>query len=372
MAGALPPSVAPRSRIPALDAARGLGVVAMVVGHTLDALLSLAAREHPIVVAYWKGRGLTAPLFLAAAGWGVTVAIRRSGATGWEVVRGRTPRVLLLLAVGYALGWPGWGVELLRAGDPATWTQLLAFGPLHTIAVSIVAAALVLGLPWTAREKALALAALAVLAVALGMAAPAPFPAQAVSARAPVAIGLAQAVGGTSPFPLFPWAAYFLVGALVGLLAGDDARRGARGVALAGVTMLAATCWTGVGTMPPGHPVLFVFRSGAVLLVLAALAAVPAAAAARVAPLGRISLTVFAIHIPVVYGWSTHEGLSARIGPVLPPETALGMAAAVLAGSLVASFALSAVLRILRGTVLQTGVELASALLRRTRRAGEG
>ena len=58
----------------------------------------------------------------------MTVAIGRSGKTGLAVPGGRLPRVLLLLAIGYALRWPGWGTELLRAGDPASADDVHAMG----------------------------------------------------------------------------------------------------------------------------------------------------------------------------------------------------------------------------------------------------
>lgn len=356
------PTAAPSPpRIAALDAARALAVGAMVVGHTLDALLALSVRGHPVVATYWKARGLTAPLFLATAGWAVTVAIRRSGASGWGVVRGRIPRAVLLLAVGYALSWPGWGIDRLGAGDPAVWAHLLAFGPLHTIALSILATAVVLGLRWTVREQALALAALAVLAVSLGMRAPAPFPTDAVLPRAPAAIALVQAVGGSSPFPLFPWSGYFLAGALLGLAAGGGRRVAVRTAAIGGALVL-ASCGMGVGTLPAGHPALFVFRTGVVLVLLAALSAVPAAAAARLAPLGRVSLSVYALHIPIVYGWSAHEGLVARIGPTLPPGRALAIAAVILAGAVAASFALRAALRPARVALVSAALGALGAL----------
>jgi acyltransferase len=302
----------------------------MVAGHTLDALLALGVREAPLAVAYWKARGLTAPVFLMASGWAVTVAIRRSGAAGLAIPRTRLPRVLLLLVIAYALRWPGWGADRLVAGDPAVWAHLLAFDALHTIALSLLAAALVLALPLADRERAFAFAALAVLAVALGMGGSAPLPVDPAALPPPVlALAAAQAAGGTSPFPLFPWAGHFFVGGVVGLLAPGRARA----LAVVGAALVAATFWTGVGTMPPGHPVLFVFRTGAVLLLFAALSAVPARAAAAVAPLGRASLGVYALHLPVVYGWSTYEGLASRIGPRLGGLEALAVAAAVLAGS---------------------------------------
>jgi acyltransferase len=349
---ALPSSSPERRRIAALDAARALGVVAMVFGHTLDALLGSAARASPAVVAYWKARGFTAPLFLVVAGWAVTVVIARSGARGLAVPRARLGRVLLLLAVGCALRWPGWGLDRLLAGDRDVWAHLLAFDALHTIALAILATAAVLALPLRTRERGLLLAALAVLAVALGMSAPAPLPpAPRELPRSIAAIAAWQAMGGTSPFPVFPWAAYFLAGALVGLLAGDGAGRRAAAMAAVGGAAVLATFWTGVGTMPPGHPVLFPYRVGVVLLVLAALALVPAGLARLVAPLGRASLGVYALHVPLVYGWSGHAGLAGRLGPTLSVGAALGVAAAVLAASFAAHHAIAAGWRAARGAL---------------------
>jgi uncharacterized membrane protein len=336
----LPPPEAPaptsRPRIAALDAARALAVVAMVVGHTLDALLSHALRQDPSVILYWHARGLTAPMFLAVSGWAVAVAILRSGAEGAAVVRGRLGRVLLLLAVGYALRWPGWGIAGLAAGDRAVWEHLLAFDALHAIAVALLATAGVLALPWRRREQVLLLALLSAIALALGMADPVSWPLWAVP--------LQQTVGGTSPFPAFPWVLYFFFGAGLGLVAGEG--RGRRGLAMAvlGAVLVAATLPSGVGGLPPAHPVLVAFRLGAVLLLLAALARVPGPLAARLAPLGRASLWVYAIHLPVVYGWSTYAGLAGRIGPRLDLAEAAGVALLVLLASFALARALGAAL----------------------------
>jgi uncharacterized membrane protein len=333
-----PRSPRPTARIAALDAARALGVVAMVAGHSLDALLAPAAREAPLVVAYWKARGFTAPLFLVAAGWAAAAAVGRSGAGGLAALRRAVPRALLLLAIGYALRWPGWGVELLRAGDRGTWAHLLAFDALHAVALSLLAASLVLGLPLSARARALALVLLAVLSLALGMAAPAPLPlAPSALPAHPLAIAAVQAAGGTSTFPLFPWAGYFFVGAVLGLASRGGATPIAGRMAAAGSALVLATCWTGVGTMPSAHPVLFLYRTGAVLLLFAALSAVPPSAARRLAPLGRASLGVYALHVALVYGWSTHDGLAERIGPTLSLGAALTAAGLVLAASAAAA-----------------------------------
>jgi acyltransferase len=307
----------------------------MVFGHTLDALLATATRAEPLVATYWVARGFTAPLFMVVSGWAVTVAASRGGARGLALVRERLPRVLLLFTLGYALRWPGWGISLLREGDGGVWAHLLAFDALHSIATALLVSSFVLALPWSDRRKAGAFGALVLAAVGLGISPLAPLD-PAMLPRAIPLLALAQVVGGTSTFPLFPWVGYFFVGAILGLVGG----RRPLAVAAAGAGLTAAAVLGGV-EVAAGDPRLFVFRAGVVLLVLAALSAIPAALARGVRPVGRVSLAVYAIHLPVVYGWSTHEGLLQRIGPRLPLATALATSVAVLAGSCLLGGALS-------------------------------
>lgn len=312
-------------RIASLDAARAFAVLAMVLGHTLDALLAPEVRAEPLVAAYWTARGFTAPLFMIVAGWAVTVAAARGGARGLALVRARLPRVLLLLALGFALRWPGWGVSLLREGDHAVWAHLLAFDALHTIAVALLLISLVLAAPLRAAWRAGVFGALLVGAVALGSVPLGP--------RDPAALpllALAQAVGGTAAFPLFPWVGYCLLGAILGLLCGRGEGRRALALSAAGAALAAAALLALPG-VEAAVPRVFAFRAGVVLVLLAALAAVPAALATRLRPVGRASLAVYVIHLPIVYGWSTHEGLLQRLGPRLPLGAAVAIGVAVLA-----------------------------------------
>lgn len=342
------PAAAPsarRPRLAALDAARALGVVAMVLGHTLDGVLSEAARRTPAMARYWQARGFTAPLFLLVAGWAVTLAISRSGATGWAVPRGRLRRVLLLLAVGYGLRWPGWALGRLLGGDRDVWAHLLAFDALHCIAVALLATSLVLALPWHRLGKAAILAGLAAAAVLAGAHASTPGEVLATAAGLPASIpgmALAQVTGGTSAFPLFPWAAYFFAGTLVGLLAPPGRRGGAALAVVAAALLVATTQWLGLGNRGPGSPVLVAYRVGVVLAVLAGLSLVPAALAARAAPLGKSSLAVYAIHLPIVYGWYPFpfyfgwyplRGLWNTVGRTLGPAAGVAVALLVLAAS---------------------------------------
>jgi surface polysaccharide O-acyltransferase-like enzyme len=303
----------------------------MVGGHTLDALLAPAVRAEPAVALYWQARGFTAPLFLLVAGWAVTEAIGRGHARGAALVRARLPRVGLLVAVGLGLRWPGWGVDGLRRLDPEVWRHLLAFDALQTIAVGLLVSAVLLALPLSRRERILAFLALVVAALALATLPPAP------PARAIAAIVLQQAAGGTSPFPLFPWVAYVFAGAILGLATEGGAPRTALAVGATGILLVTPFAILSPGEFAPAHPVLVGLRIGAVLVALALLFAVPPAAARLLAPVGRASLAVYAIHVAVVYGWSTVHGLSSRIGPTLGFPSALGLAAAVLAGSYAAA-----------------------------------
>ncbi len=339
---------AARSRLAALDAARALGVVAMVVGHTLDALLSPEARQTPAMSQYWHVRGLTAPLFMLVSGWAVTLAISRSGAHGWDVPRVRLRRVGLLLLIGYGLRWPGWAIERFAAGDRDIWSHFLAFDALHTIALSLLLTALVLALPWGRGAKAGVLAALGCAAVLLGLGTTSPGagpPSAAGLPHALPAMALVQVFRGTSPFPLVPWSAYFFAGALVGLLAPKD-RRGALAMAAAGAALvLGALPFPGLSEREAGDPVLIAFRVGVVLLLLGALELVPASLAARAAPLGKSSLGVYALHLPIVYGWSAIGGLAWRVGPTMGAAAALATAGAVLVASFVLFRALAAAAR---------------------------
>ena len=153
--------------------------------HARRAALADRAARRRSSTCTGRPAGFTAPLFLLVSGWAVSVAIRAGGARGLDVPRGRVGRVLLLLCVGYALRWPGWGLDRLAAGDPEVWAHLLAFDALHTIAIALLTASLVLALPWSRREQAWAFGALAVLCVALGMLAPAPLAPSAAALSRP-------------------------------------------------------------------------------------------------------------------------------------------------------------------------------------------
>jgi uncharacterized membrane protein len=314
-------------RHPALDAARGLAVMAMVLGHTLDAVLSPAVRANVWVQRYWELRGITAPLFLLVSGWAVVAALDNRPEAARSTYGRRVRRGLLLLFLGYLLCWPGWDTVHALGWSEALLARLFAFDALQCIGVSLLLGATVLALVPGSRLRALALAALAAgipLATVVAWRAGAYLP-----------LPLRQAVGVEGGhFPLFPWAGFFFAGALFAHLLRLLRPGWPQGLALAvlgggliGLTRLLQPDWS------PTSAWLVAFRVGEGLLVLAAVSFAPLWLSRLLAPLGRLSLGVYVLHLPVVYGWAGTPGLAERVGPRLGFGTALLIGLGLLAAS---------------------------------------
>ncbi|MDY7228845.1 acyltransferase family protein [Hyalangium rubrum] len=312
-------------RHPALDGARGFAVMAMVLGHTLDALLAPATREHPWVQYYWSLRGITAPLFLLVSGWAVVAALDNRPGAAKSTYGRRVRRALLLLFLGYLLHWPGWEALHAQGWSQALRVQFFSFDALQCIGVSLLLGATVLALTPGTWSRAAALAALAV-GIPLGSAL-----LWGMSLGMPTVLHHALGAQG-SPFPLFPWAGFFFIGALAAHLLRLLRPGWPQGVMLAllgggllGLTHLFTEEWS------PTSVWVVVLRSGQGLLVLAAMNLVPQWLARLFSPLGRLSLGVYVLHLPVVYGWAGTPGLIERVGPTLGLDLALLVGVGLLA-----------------------------------------
>ncbi len=301
--------------------------MAMVLGHTLDAVLSPAVRANVWVQRYWELRGITAPLFLLVSGWAVVAALDNRPEAARSTYGRRVRRGLLLLFLGYLLCWPGWDTVHALGWSEALLARLFAFDALQCIGVSLLLGATVLALVPGSRLRALALAALAAgipLATVVAWRAGAYLP-----------LPLRQAVGVEGGhFPLFPWAGFFFAGALFAHLLRLLRPGWPQGLALAvlgggliGLTRLLQPDWS------PTSAWLVAFRVGEGLLVLAAVSFAPLWLSRLLAPLGRLSLGVYVLHLPVVYGWAGTPGLAERVGPRLGFGTALLIGLGLLAAS---------------------------------------
>lgn len=309
----------PNGRSLGLDAARALSVMAMVFGHTAEALLSNEARELPLVQTYWGFRGLTAPIFLFVSGWAVVTVVSRTELVGRRVLSRFLPRVALLFAIGLMLRLPAWNLRGLVTLDREVWAHWLGFDALQCIALSLLmGGALLAWLPsW--RKRAVALAVV-VVGVPLVSGLVAQF---ADGPLIPLPVQAALRANRHSPFPMFPWAGYFFAGALVGTLlgrlelAGRNVRLGAPVLALVGAAMVAVAMTFGLNDLPLTSPVLFSYRLGQVALIAAGALLLPARMAGALTPVGRSSLTVYVAHLPLIYGWAIFPGLRVWIGRAL-------------------------------------------------------
>lgn len=319
--GPLPPP-----RHPGLDGARGFAVLAMVIGHTLDALLLLSARSGYWVERYWAMRGITAPLFLLVAGWAVVAALGSHPDAARSSFGKRLRRGLLLLFLGYGLMWPGWFTVLDLGWSEALLARLFLFDALQCIGISLMLGAVALVCANGTLGRALVLA---VLAVGIPLVSSSVW---GLAEHLPVAVR--HALGSpTTKFPLFPWAGFFFAGALAAHLMRQLLPGWPQSLAIA-ATGLALLLATGLMTpdWSPTSAWLVAYRVGQGLLLLGGLCLLPHAVSRQLAPLGRNSLWVYVLHIPVVYGWAGIAGLAGRVGPTLSLPEALGVGMLILLG----------------------------------------
>ncbi|MCP4574108.1 MAG: acyltransferase [bacterium] len=311
-------------RDPGLDLARSLAVTAMVFGHTLAATLRAEDLDLPVIQTYWQLRGLTAPLFLVVSGWVVALLFCRRPRPGLGHARERLPRVLTLLALGLILRFPTWDFHGLLAGKPTVLAHFFALDALQLIGLCLLAGSLLFGVSRDPRVRAgLALAAAATVALA----APAVWSATA-DANPWAALFLGN---GSSPFPLFPWSAYFLAGLGLGALSvlTTQRRRWAFAVILGGVVLAtgaAVTTWT----WATPSPWLTARRLGQVLVIVGVLGLAPAAWGRNLAFLGRHTLAIYFIHMILVYGGLRTQGLHHHVGPTLSLGGSMGLSTVVL------------------------------------------
>ncbi|MCP3098941.1 acyltransferase [Myxococcus sp. K15C18031901] len=313
------------TRHPGLDGARGLAVLAMVVGHTLDALLSTEARQHPWIQHYWTFRGITAPLFLLVSGWAVVAALGTRPNAARDTLGKRVRRSLLLLFLGYFLHWPGWAAVRDMGWTDTMLTRVFTFDALQCIGSALLVGAVLLALVPARWGRPLVLLTLAV-GIPLASAAVWRF-----GAELPGALQQLLGSGGGSRFPFFPWAGFFFAGAFAAYalhLIKPGWPQGlallAVGAGLLGLTRLVEPDWTPVSAW------MVAYRVAQGLLVMGVVNLAPARLSKLLAPFGRMSLWIYVLHLPVVYGWADIPGLSYRVGPRLGVPAALGVGVGLL------------------------------------------
>jgi acyltransferase len=352
----------PTGRIAQLDIARGLAVVLMVVGHSIDAVLAPGPRLTEAFRLYDSLRGLTAPLFLLLAGFAFTVATVKHwddhARFGPRTAR-RLLRAALLLGVGYTLHLPFFSFgKLLLNATPDDYARFLQADILQCVALSLAAlqlTVLIAGTP--ARHLRLAFA----LGILIAASSPLVWTMN-LDGLLPRAIIPYLNQQYRTLFPLLPYAAYMFVGAGLGhtyLLArkAGSEQRWYRRMIVGAVLLIGAGLAGGFlpWTVYPVHdfwktnPGMLAVRAGVVMAVVTALLRLqrfPPKASAVAMLLGQSSLFVYVAHLIVVYGSVANPGLA----HVLGQDLSISGAIAVALGVLVVMTGLAFVFRFLRGS----------------------
>jgi len=314
----------------------------MVQAHVCDTLLASAAKTTPFFQAYWNLRGLTAPLFFMLSGFATVVAsdshwsdFARPHPRLWARLR----RMAALLLIGYLFHVPKWSWHMLSDYTSADWAYLLRFNVLHCIAVSLLLIHVLMVLTPNKRVFAFVCLGLGVGTVALA-------PIVNLS-TVPLPLPLSQAVRGTggSLFPLFPFMAHVLIGAALARLYLDWAPLARSGrrlavVYLASAVLLigAAMLWRFVDPTPPLSPhadtARFFTRMGWAWVLFAALAfsAAKMRSPTWLRTLSANALSVYVLHLLVIYGVPGVPGLLQRLGPTLTLVETFTLGPLVLAG----------------------------------------
>jgi hypothetical protein len=325
---------------------RGFAVIVMVMGHSIDAVLSQQVRATDAFRLYDAVRGFTAPLFLFISGFAfAVVAMQRWNdfATFGAHTRKRITRLLWLLALGYALHFPFFSLnKILHNTRPEEYAMMLQVDILHCLVVTMLLFHVLMAVVRTPDRFLRVVGVIGAVFVFLG---PVAWQVNFTGILAPV---LAPYFNQNVPsiFPLFPYAGYLCAGTVTGML---FLRARARGADTAFLKALAGTA-VAVGltglvfdllpvTLYPPHdfwkvsPDFFMIRLGVIGLITAAffsLRRLPDLLASNLVTLGQGSLLVYAIHLVLVYGSAANDGLMQIIGQQLSSLQTLIVATGVL------------------------------------------
>ncbi|HYN02411.1 MAG TPA: heparan-alpha-glucosaminide N-acetyltransferase domain-containing protein [Vicinamibacteria bacterium] len=322
-----------------MDAFRGLMALAMVQGHFTDTLLAKAVQAQPWYVFQQMFHGSTAPGFLFASGF--VAGLPRAPLSLRASLR-RARRLLFVLGVGYFLHLPYFSLwKTVGATSPAERALLFACDALQVIAVTQLFVLLlqwVAGRHWTRWAGAFAVAVIAATPLVWS---------SGLSRRLPEALApwLDESTG--SRFPVFPFAAFVLAGALAGATLGraEPKRRHRRAVAwglgLVALGVVLSQALAGRVDYWGASPAYAFVRLGGLLLLLRL---VEAAARARVpgmstlALLGHETLLVYVLHLTLLFGGAFGDSPLTRWHGQMGPLGALGALLLLLPALLAAAW----------------------------------
>jgi uncharacterized membrane protein len=331
------PLPAPK-RLLAVDLARVIAILFMVQGHTLDVLLDPGYRQGFLWDKWLYLRGLTAPTFFTLSGFSFLIASSRHWESHIHLSSDffrRIRRFLFFVFLGYAMHVPFRTVRDVKWLDAAGWQSWFQVDVLQCIGLTLAALQLLVLATKTPRRFAIATATIGAFIV---LVTPLLWNYAPHSGLPPWLAAYFTGYTG-SFFPLFPWSGYVLFGTVLGYgylqlstrpqafpvmsLAGVGV-----GLIALGVTFqhLPVTVYQNIDYWKVS-PNLFLSKCGWVCLILSSLIFVTRRIHLPEKPiqaLAQESLTIYFIHVCVLYGSLWNTGLRQKIGAVLTPLPMLG------------------------------------------------
>jgi acyltransferase len=334
------------NRVQFLDLMRGFAVIVMVMGHSIDSVLSFEVRSTPGFRLYDVMRGFTAPMFLFVSGFAYMVATDKK----WDELRvvgrpavKRLTRIGLLFVVGYALHLPFLSFEkLLTQSRPEDLAQFFQADVLHCMAVSLLILQLTLFVAPTKRSFAFAILSVGAVIILVS---PWVWSIDFAPILSPMFAPYFNQIQ-PSLFPIFPFASFLFLGVVVGHFYLEARKNGVDGVFSRRLWLLAfASLALGIAfdlfpfSVYPAHdywkpsPAWFLVRTGIVALVsilFYSIKRLPTTIEKNLVLLGQASLLIYTVHLIVVYGSAANFGLRQTIGQTLSPHYAIAVGTLVL------------------------------------------
>lgn len=341
-----PAVIAGRTRYVFIDLFRSTVIFLMLEGHVARTLLSASLQQTSLFQLHEFVHGLTAPAFLFAAGLTFVISTRHT----WQAyhhpslrLARRAGRILLILGLGLFLHLPFFSLrKILREGSLPEMLQLFQCDVLACIGIGLALLHFILYFMKSERRFH---RAVAVLAGVIVLGTPIVWEIDVLN-FAPVPV--AQLLNGKhgSPFPLFPYLGFLLVGVLVSKGFIDASVRGQaeafrRRMLLLGAGLLVAGI---ILDAVPVHiypvydfwftsPDYFLIRAGLLMAAFSGFMALSARLPAQprvLTVLGRESLFVYILHLLIIYGSSVNP--RANLQAVLGGSSGVALAAAVFVG----------------------------------------
>ncbi|MGJ8723578.1 MAG: heparan-alpha-glucosaminide N-acetyltransferase domain-containing protein [Roseibacillus sp.] len=337
-----------RERLIFIDALRGYAILMMLQGHTVGVVLQEKFRDpdYPAYLVWHYLTGLTAPAFFLAAGLIFAYLMARAEEVGGSRLMKGVKRGGWLMVLGWVLQlWPPILVDMSK-GDWGAFGRIVGKSHvLHTIGLSLI---VMVGLWLLCGRRGKVFAVVAVVFAQLAL-----LGGPVIERWQPASV-MGRVVGtfvarDYAVFPIFPWVGYSLMGGALGVLAWKTKwyRRpryfgvlmGVGVILMAGNQWITAGFWSVMGALSPEDLRQFAgryWRAGEVLFFTGLVGLVCYGITRKkweerlpvriLTTCGKETLTIYFLHVFVVYSVVFGVGLSVFFKREFGPWGAVGTA----------------------------------------------